>query len=67
MTPHPQTTLQRLLLARAFSGRRLIRWPDWLDWAMLQACVADGLITKRSYGPQTYGHTDYFLPEGPLS
>jgi hypothetical protein len=59
---HPQTTFTRLMMDRAFVGRRLAVWPDWLRWTDLQECVLAGLVERRTYGPHTYGHTDYFLP-----
>ena len=33
------------------------------DWSRMDDLVRDGHLTRKSYGPATYGHVDYFIPE----
>ena len=33
------------------------------DWTRMYSLARDGYVSRRSHGPDTYGHTDYFLPD----
>lgn len=41
--------------------QRLGYWPNFILWATVNELVNAGLLTRKHYGPATYGHTDYFL------
>lgn len=57
----PRAIVDRLREERCLSADgRLSRWPDWLDSGDLFAVVDAGLLTRKHYGPATFGHTEYF-------
>lgn len=41
------------------SGR--VYWSH--DWRRMDDLVSAGYLSCRNYGPDTYGHVEYFLPE----
>ena len=41
----------------------LLKWPIWLQWSDVQQLVRWGYMTRQTYGPETYAHTEYRLSE----
>lgn len=38
---------------------------SWMsDWTRCDELANAGLLTRKNYGPATYGHTDFFVPAG---
>ena len=33
------------------------------DWTRMDDLARAGYLTRKNYGPATYGHVDYFVPE----
>ena len=33
------------------------------DWCRMDDLARAGYLTRKNYGPATYGHVDYFTPE----
>ena len=48
--------------AKAFNPEGILMlWPTWLTWDMVQEAVKQGYMTRTTYGPNTYAHTEYKL------
>lgn len=39
----------------------------WMsDWSRCDELANRGLLRRKSYGPATYGHVDFFVPLSPM-
>jgi len=43
------------------NDRGSIVWSS--DWCRMDGLARDGYLTRKNYGPATFGHVEYFVPE----
>ncbi len=49
----------RMYASGCFSHGKLMYWPEWLTYEMVTSLVEAGYMTRKTYGPATYAHTEY--------